>query len=299
MSAIHPIVASTDFSAAANRALERAAHIAAQRQCELRVLHVVHPLDLYPGVEMAPDFLLQQEQALQAQGETQLETLAASLSERFNIAVTASTRIGRAHTEIVDYATHLDASLLVLGARGEHGLLDLLLGSTVARVLRLAACPVLIVKNLDPAPYQQVIAALDFSAVSQDVAAQACAIAPDARVELLHVYDADQDARMQRAGTSTDWILNHREQRIRAAEQQLDALRVQLGDARVSRSVLTGYPSAEILARQAALPADLLVLGRHGKHRMQEWLLGSVSKDIAHAAGCDVLLLNPPRATAT
>jgi nucleotide-binding universal stress UspA family protein len=291
MPAIHPIVASTDFSAAANRAVERAARIATQRQAELRVLHVVHPLDLYPGVEMAPDILLQQEHALQAQGETQLEALAASLRERFNISVTASTRIGSVHTEIIDYATHLDASLLVLGARGEHGLLDLLLGSTVARVLRLAACPVLIVKNLDPAPYQQVIAALDFSAASRDAPAWARTLAPDARIEIVHVYDSAQDVRMRRTGVTEDWILSQREQSLSAAELQLGALLTALGDERITRKVLTGYPPTELCARQAALPADLIVLGRHGKHRMKEWLLGSVSKNVAQAASCDVLLL--------
>ena len=293
MPAITPIVVTTDFSAAANHAIQRAAYIAAQCQAELCVLHVVHPLDLYPGVELPSGFLMQQEQALEVQGETQLEALAASLHERFNIAVTAATRIGRVHTEIVDYAAHINAALLVLGARGEHNaLMNLLLGSTIERVARLAACPVLIVRNPDTAPYQQVIAALDFSAASRDAPAWARTLAPDARIEIVHVYDSAQDVRMRRTGVMEDWILSQREQALSAAELQLGALLTALGDERITRKVLTGYPPTELCARQAALPADLIVLGRHGKHRMKEWLLGSVSKNVAQTASCDVLLLD-------
>ena len=40
--------------------------------------------------------------------------------------------------------------------------------------------------------------------------------------------------------------------------------------------------------------ADLVVLGRHGYGGgLQDWLLGSVSKDVALAAPCDVLMISP------
>ncbi|OZA29397.1 MAG: hypothetical protein B7X91_02080 [Hydrogenophilales bacterium 17-64-11] len=34
-----------------------------------------------------------------------------------------------------------------------------------------------------------------------------------------------------------------------------------------------------------------MVLGRQGAGGLEEWLLGSVSKDVAQAADCDVLLV--------
>ena len=33
-----------------------------------------------------------------------------------------------------------------------------------------------------------------------------------------------------------------------------------------------------------------MAVGRHGHGGLEAYLLGSVSKDIAHAAGCDVLV---------
>ena len=53
---------------------------------------------------------------------------------------------------------------------------------------------------------------------------------------------------------------------------------------------LTGYPPEEICARAVTLGANLIVLGRQGKSDLEEFLLGTVSKDVASAADCDVLL---------
>lgn len=43
----------------------------------------------------------------------------------------------------------------------------------------------------------------------------------------------------------------------------------------------------------------LIVLGRHGKSGLQEFLLGSVAKDLAYAADCDVLVAPSPGASET
>jgi nucleotide-binding universal stress UspA family protein len=45
-------------------------------------------------------------------------------------------------------------------------------------------------------------------------------------------------------------------------------------------------------ARAKALHADLIVIGKHNTKNIEEWLLGSVSKGVAHDADCDVLLNN-------
>jgi nucleotide-binding universal stress UspA family protein len=57
---------------------------------------------------------------------------------------------------------------------------------------------------------------------------------------------------------------------------------------------LPGVPPAAICQCIDDGPIDLVVLGRHGYGGgLQEWLLGSVSKDVAFAAACDVLLISP------
>jgi nucleotide-binding universal stress UspA family protein len=58
--------------------------------------------------------------------------------------------------------------------------------------------------------------------------------------------------------------------------------------------VQPGFSPAVICQSIEAGQVDLVVLGRHGYGGgLQDWLLGSVSKDVAHAATCDVLLISP------
>jgi nucleotide-binding universal stress UspA family protein len=290
MQPLTPIVAATDFSAAAARAVRRAALIAKQLGAEVHLLHVVHPLDLYPGPDPAADFRANHERALQAAGKSRLDILAASLRKDFAIPVVVATRIGRAHTEIADYAADKAAGLVVAGARGESTLLDLLIGSTASRLLRLATCPVLIVKNAQVEPYRSAIAAVDFSPGSLHALELARAVASGARIEVLHVYDIEHDERMRQAGMDEAFILDRQARVLQDAENRLDIELAGVNDVNITRHVTAAYPAAAISERARAMRADLIVLGRHGKSGMQELLLGSVSKDMASAADCDVLI---------
>ena len=55
-------------------------------------------------------------------------------------------RTGHVAREIVDCAKAGRFDMIVLGAKGRNGLVDLLLGSVAQRVLAMAGCPVLLVK---------------------------------------------------------------------------------------------------------------------------------------------------------
>lgn len=290
MQAFGPIVVATDFSDSAERAMQRAALITKQLETELHLIHVLKPLDIYPGPDPAADYRLNHDQALHAVVKNRLDALAISLRKNFAIQVVVATRIGRAYKEIADYAAAKDACLMVTGARGEHTLLDLLIGSTASRLLRLATYPVLVVKNTETKPYKTVISAVDFSPGSSHVLELARAVAPGAQIEVLHVYDTDHDDRMRKAGMDDTFILNRQALAIKDAEKHLDNELVKLNDENISRNVVAAYPAAAICERVSTLKADLIVLGRHGKSGMQELLLGSVSKDVANAAECDVLL---------
>lgn len=53
-----------------------------------------------------------------------------------------------------------------------------------------------------------------------------------------------------------------------------------------------------ILERARALPADLIVMGSHGRSGVQRLLLGSVTEHVLRAAGCPVLVVPPHDAVA-
>jgi nucleotide-binding universal stress UspA family protein len=302
MSNIRCIVAATDFSTFSERAVQRAAHIARQHDAELHLLHVVRPLDLYPSLTLAPDELIQAEfgqhdQVLQEAEHTRLDDMASSLTRQFGIRIRTVTRLGRPHTNIAAYAQEASADLLVAGSRGENTLMELFLGSTASRLLRLASCPVLIARIPAEAPYRQVLAAVDFSPVSAAVVAHALDLASGAPVEALHVLGSEVEQRLRKAKyvdvDIADWLTRLRAQ----ADKQLETLLSGVEKAAtVDHLILPGSPPAVICRRVEEGHADLVVVGRHGHGAdMQEWLLGSVSKDVAQAAACDVLVIGPER----
>ncbi|MGH9798048.1 MAG: universal stress protein [Candidatus Polarisedimenticolia bacterium] len=63
----------------------------------------------------------------------------------------------------------------------------------------------------------------------------------------------------------------------------------------VETAVVRGDPVAEILKAAATLPADLLVIGTHGRGGFEHLVLGSVTEKVLRKAVCPVLAV-PPQA---
>lgn len=281
MQALNRILAATDFSPAADRAVRRAALIAKEQGAELHLLHVVHPLNLYPGQEIDAGAL--DEAALGAAGE-RLGPLAKMLAEHYGIHTHAAWRIGRAHARIAEYARESSADLVVVGARGENTLLQLVLGSTANRLLRVRSGPTLIVRNADVRPYDHVLAAVDFSGGARAVLAWARRLARDTRLTVLHVLEPELSRRMPEG--ERDQV----NAEMRAIAESLMANLLADLPGENAGHVESGYPPERVLELAQRWRTDLIVLGRHGQAGLEEYLLGSVSKDVAHAADCDVLV---------
>lgn len=295
MKPITHIVVGTDFSVEADFTVHRAAFICQQLAAELHILHVVHPLELYVGSELSFSFQTHYQQAQQELIKTQLDQLSAKLREEYPIVIHTEIRIGRAHSEIAKYALAVSAGLIVTGAQGEHYLFEKLLGSTSSRLLRISECPILIVKNKQAkiTPYQQAIAAVNFSLGAAKVAKLTRVIAPDAHIEALLIFDTNQEAHMYKAGMNEALLAKYRKQAMIDADARLDAIVTEsaLGE-RASRKILAGYPPEAICQHAKAKDADLIAIGKHEKSNIEDFLLGSVSKGVAYAAECDVLVSN-------
>jgi universal stress protein A len=65
-----------------------------------------------------------------------------------------------------------------------------------------------------------------------------------------------------------------------------------------SATLETGDARAAILALAAALHADLIVMGTHGRRGMSRLVLGSVAESVTRAAPCPVLLVRSGHAIA-
>lgn len=95
----------------------------------------------------------------------------------------------------------LDASLVVLGARGDSFLHHALPGSTAARLLRKSARhPVLVVKQPPRDAYRSVLVADDFSPVSIQAIRVARQLAPQADMAPLHAFEPPYEGKLAFAG---------------------------------------------------------------------------------------------------
>lgn len=288
---LNTIVAATDFSANGELAALRGAYTAQQAGKELHLLHVVHPLDLYPELMLSFDTEVKEYQRLkQANGLESLDQLAATIRNDFNIKVKTATRTGRSHVQIAEYAKDQEADLVVVGFHGENSMLDAMIGSTSLRLLKSVSCPVLIVRNKDVTAYKQVIAAVDLTLGSSNVVKLASALAKRGQVEVLHVFDLKSELLRRDIGVSEAELKKYRDEAIKHVDVELNKIIKELNNSRVSSHVLNGYLPETICSRVGELNADLLVLGKKGKSSLQEFVWGSVSKTVASMVPCDVLL---------
>lgn len=152
------VVVGTDYSKASELALERAFELASRDPAvEVHVVSVVQA-PLAPYVVLGP-FSNSESYATLIQFTEQ--RLSAFVAQHPNGApsrqVVCHVRLDRPATEIAQLAADLDADLIVVGTHGRHGVERVLLGSVAELVVRLAPCPVLVVRpKAVPVPTPQI-----------------------------------------------------------------------------------------------------------------------------------------------
>jgi nucleotide-binding universal stress UspA family protein len=140
----------TDFSEYANQALDYAIALASKLGARLSLLHVIQPLPMAGvdmGVTLPYAYLEEAEAEITRSLEACLEHVTAAGLEG-EMAVMH----GVPFQEIVNTATQQHADLIIMGTHGRTGLAHIFLGSVAEKVVRLASCPVLIVRQPPPEP---------------------------------------------------------------------------------------------------------------------------------------------------
>ena len=87
------------------------------------------------------------------------------------------------------------------------------------------------------------------------------------------------------------------EELVKEGQKLVEAAAEKLRQAgfRVTASVEKGDPRSAIVDHAAAWPADMIVVGSHGKRGLTRFLLGSTSEAVARFAPCSVQIVRKPR----
>lgn len=148
------IVVGVDFSEASELAVQQAFLLAAERQnAEVHLVNVVQTYGTQVTYEMPVDASALAVLTI-TEARTRFRTYADEALARFKAAhpgrgftrVVAHLRFDAIAEEISQLAADLEADLVLVGTHGRRGLSRLLLGSSAEAVVRLAPCPVLVVR---------------------------------------------------------------------------------------------------------------------------------------------------------
>lgn len=141
-------------------------------------------------------------------------------------------------------------------------------------------------------PLRTVLAAVDFSPVTQAVVATAARIAAagGATVHLLHVGPADAPGDAPDAGRAEV------AEALRRARRELLPIQRDLKDKGGAVTALLGQGDpADVILRQAReLSADLVVVGRRGAGGRRDAVVGSVCRGVLRGAACPVVVVPEP-----
>lgn len=220
--------------------------------------------------------------------------------EKEGLKVKVEVLIGIPFVEIVELAKRENVSMVVMGAKGESFVEEILLGSVTENVIRHIQKPVLIhkfallrekskkecdliCKNI----FKRILYPTDFSDSAEKVIDYLKEIA-DAGCEEVVVYHV-QDTRHL-----SPHLMDRIEEFNRIDANRLEKIKAQLeqfGLKKVSTRLETGVSISKILEVAEELDVCLIAMGAYGRSKVAEMFLGSVSENVVRRSSRPVLLV--------
>lgn len=282
------ILAATDFSTRSQRALRRAGQLAQAAAAELSIIHVVD--------DDQPQHLVEME--VRESGRM-LSELIGAVSELRNVRCHPMVVMGDPFDAIVRTAAAQKPDLIVMGAHRKQLLRDIIVGTTIERVIRTGRHPVLMVNNEVNSPYEAVLAPVDLSDASANAirAARTVGLINGARLEILHAFLPMGKGKMSMAGLGQADIDAYVSSERQEVTEQLTAFLHEndLGGFGASLRVEEGGAFEVISAGIDRMKPDLLVIGTHGRSGLMKVLLGSVTEEALRSLSVDILAVPPEK----
>jgi nucleotide-binding universal stress UspA family protein len=282
-----------DFSEFSAAAYQYAVSLAEYYKARILVLHVVE-LWKYPFADYAAqeaDYA-KFSRALNEGGEVQLQRFVMQYSAG-RIQPELVVDQGNAANCILSFAQKENIEVIVLGTHGRRGFDRLVLGSTTDRVMRKAACPVLVVCNashqaLTTGPdgrhrLSRIVYCTDFSNNSELARGYAVSLAAEYGAELTLLHVAEKAPDLARA-----------EGIIAKHIQELDKLVLNTvrKNLNVSSVVRLGKPYEEIVRHATEAHAGLIIMTARGGDAVDRAVFGSTTYRVIQLGPCPVLAVH-------
>jgi len=269
-------IVATDLSPRGDRAVGRAFDLAARHGARLSLVHVT-------------DDALPEPMAGTMRDEAQkcLSRFAATRPGAGDVRHETRAILGDPAEAIVREAGHTGADLVILGLHRARAFFDSVRETTMERIVRHCARPVLLVRDPADHAYAGILAAVDFTPASMTALNVAARLAPGAALHAVHAVHVPYHRFSGPAGQAEAAAPFLNEARNELARWRSGAdLPEALGDV----EIVEGPIGSTLLRRVGAGKADLLCLGAHGRAGISRAILGSVAMDLIRTPPCDLLI---------
>ena len=247
-----------DLSAENRAAFARAIRLANASGARLDAIHVLDP---YLPRQVLHDL----EEAVIAD----MQSMLTDVREDYALPepqVLLQTVTGAPYAEIIREAHDRAADLIVMGAHRKRGQPDLVLGTTLARVMRSAPCPVVTVIRPSNQDWQEILVPIDFSLASRNTLREVLRRFPDARLTLLHAWGIPGERELGSDSNYARWRDQEVERLRRQLERETDQLMAEFDSVPEVELVLEHGDMLEVLfTRLRRQPPDLLALSSRGQ----------------------------------
>jgi universal stress protein A len=280
-----PIFAAVLLDESATEVIRQSVDLARHYKVKLYVCHVLHDMasvrPLFPQLQLEGAMKLAE---FEATARSALVARVAAFINPEGGDCELLMEYGTPHSAILRAAERVGAGLIVVG----HGSKEHSLSGISERVVRHAHCPVLVAR---PDIKGCVLAATDFSDPANPAidAAASEAARRGLELNLIHAIDLVPYFVVSDGMVPATLSMDFSTEMHQTLQTRLDECA-----SRVSAKkgiLVTGSADTEILSASASLPADLVVVGTHGRSGLSRLALGSVAEAVVRGARCSVLVV--------
>jgi len=133
---------------------------------------------------------------------------------------------------------------------------------------------------------------VDFATDAGDALAYAQAVAPEAKLNLVHVYRVPYEGQMHYAGVAEHLIHEYRTKaQGEATDQMIELVLSHLPAADIRILLTHGYAAPKLLEKERELGADLVVLTKRADSLARDFLLESVTLQLLQRSQSDLLIV--------
>ncbi len=212
---------------------------------------------------------------------------------------------GYAVDEVLKVSREWTSDLIIVGSHGRAGFRNVMLGSVARAVLLHAPCAVRIVRigalATSIPDLHHVLIAVDESEHSAHLIDHVLSLpwSKGTKFRCVSVvrkvdddvfFDLDSNLTKTIAEHQDDLLRNHKTWAMNAARRINRVYQQEIAFA----DVLVGDPVEKILELSSAWPADMIMLGSHGRRGIDKLIMGSVSEGVALRADCSVEVSRVP-----